>query len=168
MFTRIRIRRQYQGLKKNRAARGLKERPAQLATGVSARDSPWRTGPPWAKQGPWAIAIRPIPPGEARPSALDGQAGPGLHDDLVPRLATDHRRDIRMPPVMAAGGVFQQRLRPVDPDLVQSHGALPANRSGESWRCLRSTPGTPSSPDRRALPLRLPHRGVNQQQSVSV
>ena len=69
-----------------------------------------------------------IADGWATSAGLPGVRIPGLHHDLVPWHAADHRRDVRMPPVMAGGRLLQQRLAPVDPDLMTGHDALPANR----------------------------------------
>jgi hypothetical protein len=48
---------------------------------------------------------------------------PGLQHDLVTRLAEDHRRDVRVPPVVPGGRLLQQRLAAVDADLVTGHDA---------------------------------------------
>ena len=46
-----------------------------------------------------------------------------LQDDLVARLAADHRRDVRMPAVVPCVRLLQQRLVPVDTDLLRCHAA---------------------------------------------
>ena len=52
-----------------------------------------------------------------------------LEDDLVPRLAAQHRRDIRVPAVVTRARVLQKSLAPVNSDLTGGHTASLASIS---------------------------------------
>ncbi len=87
--------------------------------------------------------------GRLRPHLpVEGVAGAQHH--LVAGVADDHRRDVRVPAVVAGLRLLGQGLRVVDPHLVRCHGHPPGHRLGAADHRRSRPAGRGSSPLRRA------------------
>jgi hypothetical protein len=85
--------------------------------------------------GEVSVAGREQPALHADRDEHSGRSADVAQPSPISQSAADHRRDVRVPLVVAGGRLLQQRLAPVDPDLMTGHDALPANRPGQPWRC---------------------------------